>query len=58
MVGLSAFTARTLGSIPGGGTTILQAVRHSQIKNKQEIPDKARFLSCLRSCHQPRLLSC
>ena len=44
MVGLSAFTARTLGSIPGGGTTILQAVR-SQLK----IMCRKRHFVCLRN---------
>ena len=57
-LGPSAFTAGALASIPGSRTTILQAVRHSQVKNKQEIPGKARFVSCLCSCHQPSPLSC
>ena len=34
-LGLHAFTAEDLGSIPGRGTKILQAPRHGQRKQKQ-----------------------
>ena len=34
-LGLGAFTAVGLGSIPGGGTKILQAAQHSHKKKKE-----------------------
>ena len=34
-LGLSAFTAESLGSIPGRGTKIPQAVRHGKMKKQK-----------------------
>ena len=50
-LGLQAFTAKGMGSIPGRGTKILEAEQRSKKKKKKKIQMKSSHLASVYEAH-------